>query len=420
MPARYDALERAAEGTGRRARRRRQPPVLPRDAARRLRDDRCSSLGAARLAQRRTEGAGRASSSRSRSAATSRRRATLDQAHRPGVPRAPDLPHRPLPRQRDRPEHPGVPLRQRHLRADLEPPLRRPRADHRRARPSASKGAAATTRSRARCATWCRTTCCRCSRSSRWSRRVVQRRRRPRREGEGVPRDHADRGYRSRHRARAVRRRARSSARRCPAIARKRASRRTPNTETYAALKLDDRELALGGRAVLPARRQAAPEARDGSRDHIQDAAAPALPPDGAATIRRRTSSSCASSRTRASRFASARRCPARAADVRPVNMDFRYGTSFGVDPPEAYERLLLDAMHRRLDAVHALGQRRSCVGAADAGARRLGGRRVAARVLRSGQLGTGRRARASSNGTDVNGTGCSADSNGSTTADAV
>ncbi|HEX5474256.1 MAG TPA: glucose-6-phosphate dehydrogenase [Vicinamibacterales bacterium] len=31
--------------------------------------------------------------------------------------------------------------------------------------------------------------------------------------------------------------------------------------------------------------------------------------------------------------------------DVRPVNMDFRYGTSFGIEPPEAYERLLLDAM---------------------------------------------------------------------------
>ena len=31
--------------------------------------------------------------------------------------------------------------------------------------------------------------------------------------------------------------------------------------------------------------------------------------------------------------------------DVRPVKMDFRYGTSFGVPSPEAYERLLLDAM---------------------------------------------------------------------------
>jgi glucose-6-phosphate 1-dehydrogenase len=28
-----------------------------------------------------------------------------------------------------------------------------------------------------------------------------------------------------------------------------------------------------------------------------------------------------------------------------PVSMDFRYGTSFGAAPPEAYERLLLDAL---------------------------------------------------------------------------
>ena len=36
---------------------------------------------------------------------------------------------------------------------------------------------------------------------------------------------------------------------------------------------------------------------------------------------------------------------PGTRSDVRPVNMDFRYGTSFGVSAPEAYERLLLDAM---------------------------------------------------------------------------
>ena len=30
---------------------------------------------------------------------------------------------------------------------------------------------------------------------------------------------------------------------------------------------------------------------------------------------------------------------------IRPVNMEFRYGTSFGQEPPEAYERLLLDCM---------------------------------------------------------------------------
>ena len=31
--------------------------------------------------------------------------------------------------------------------------------------------------------------------------------------------------------------------------------------------------------------------------------------------------------------------------EIAPVNMEFRYGTSFGKEPPEAYERLILDAM---------------------------------------------------------------------------
>ena len=47
-----------------------------------------------------------------------------------GLRREPGLPHRPLPGQGDGPEHPRPPLRQRHLRAGLEPQLRRPRADH--------------------------------------------------------------------------------------------------------------------------------------------------------------------------------------------------------------------------------------------------------------------------------------------------
>jgi glucose-6-phosphate 1-dehydrogenase len=51
---------------------------------------------------------------------------------------------------------------------------------------------------------------------------------------------------------------------------------------------------------------------------------------------------------------------PGTRSDVRPVNMDFRYGASFGGSPPEAYERLLLDAMlgdpalFTRSDAVFA------------------------------------------------------------------
>ena len=36
---------------------------------------------------------------------------------------------------------------------------------------------------------------------------------------------------------------------------------------------------------------------------------------------------------------------PGQEMQIRGVNMDFLYGSSFGVEPPEAYERLLLDAM---------------------------------------------------------------------------
>jgi glucose-6-phosphate 1-dehydrogenase len=36
---------------------------------------------------------------------------------------------------------------------------------------------------------------------------------------------------------------------------------------------------------------------------------------------------------------------PGPKANIQPVRMDFLYGTSFGADPPEAYERLLLDSM---------------------------------------------------------------------------
>jgi len=48
---------------------------------------------------------------------------------------------------------------------------------------------------------------------------------------------------------------------------------------------------------------------------------------------------------------------------LRPVVMDFRYGTSFGAEPPEAYERLLLDAvigdstLFTRRDEVEAAWQ---------------------------------------------------------------
>ena len=47
-----------------------------------------------------------------------------------GLPRGEHLPHRPLPGQGSGPEHPVLPLRQRVPGADLQPALRRERADH--------------------------------------------------------------------------------------------------------------------------------------------------------------------------------------------------------------------------------------------------------------------------------------------------
>ena len=71
-----------------------------------------------------------------------------------------------------------------------------------------------------------------------------------------------------------------------------------------------DRRLALGGRPVLPAHRQAAAEARDRDRDPV-----PAGPPPAVRRRRRptptRTCSRCGSSPTRASCCGSSRRCRA-------------------------------------------------------------------------------------------------------------
>ena len=72
------------------------------------------------------------------------------------------LPHRPLPGQGDGPERHGVPVRERDVRADLEPQLHRLRPDHRGGGPRHRRAARATTTRRARCATWSRTTCSSC------------------------------------------------------------------------------------------------------------------------------------------------------------------------------------------------------------------------------------------------------------------
>ena len=87
---------------------------------------------------------------------------------RDGLPARLGLPHRPLPRQGDGPEHPGAALRQPAVRADLERATTSTTCRSRWPRTSASAAGPATTTASARRATSSRTTCCSCSRSPRW------------------------------------------------------------------------------------------------------------------------------------------------------------------------------------------------------------------------------------------------------------
>ena len=138
------------------ARRRRAAAALPGDPAEPVRDGR-RGLGDSGL-----RGRTRASSSRSRSAATSRPRRRSNATLHARLPRGGDLPHRPLPRQGAGAEPALLPLRELVPRADLEPQPRRTACRSRWRRRSASRGAARSTRRPARSATWCRTTCSRC------------------------------------------------------------------------------------------------------------------------------------------------------------------------------------------------------------------------------------------------------------------
>ena len=126
---------RPAQGGPRRAgqgaRPSRQPHLLPGDRPGRVRRGR---PGARRRPGSTTPAARRVGSPGDREALRPGpgQRPTARRRPAPDLRRDADLPDRPLPREGDGPERPGPALRQRHLRAALEPPLRRPRADHRR------------------------------------------------------------------------------------------------------------------------------------------------------------------------------------------------------------------------------------------------------------------------------------------------
>ena len=103
---------------------RRQPALLPRDPAGRVLDGRRRDRQAPR--HRGLDAA------RGREAVRARPglREGAERGAAGALRRERGLPDRPLPRQGDGPEHARAAVLERHLRADLEPPVHRPRADH--------------------------------------------------------------------------------------------------------------------------------------------------------------------------------------------------------------------------------------------------------------------------------------------------
>ena len=159
--------------------------------------------------------------------------------------RGPDLPDRPLPRQGGGPEHPRLPLRQRAVRADLEPRPHRPRAD-RRARDAGARHPGRLLRDdRGATATWSSPTCSRCWPSWPWSRR-------PRSSPRAIS-EEKNKVFRSMRPIEPAQRRARP-VRRLPRRARAWPRLRDRDLRRP---EVRDRQLALGRRAVLPADGQA-------------------------------------------------------------------------------------------------------------------------------------------------------------------
>ena len=117
------------------------------------------------------------------------------------------------------------------------------------------------------------------------------------------------------------------------------------NVETYVALKLfiDNWRWSACRFICAPAKtcRMSASEVRIQFRPtpHVLFAA------QCGAAILTTTPSRCGCSRTKAFTCGSTARCPATSLSVRPVRMHFSYDAEFGAYTPEAYERLLLEAM---------------------------------------------------------------------------
>ncbi|MCK7475618.1 MAG: hypothetical protein MZV49_24045 [Rhodopseudomonas palustris] len=271
------------------------------------------------------------------------------------------LPHRPLPRQGDGPEHPRTSASPTRIFEPLwNQQLRRPRRRSPWPRRSASRPRGGYYEQRRRAARHAsRTTCCSSSRSWRWSRRSTLR----------APTPSATRRSRCCEAIRAATRRRASPRARCAAqyaagCDRRRAGGRLPatsqrvapdsTTETFAALRARGRQLALGRRAVLPARRASAwtaPRQRDrrsasSARPHRSsraDVRGDRCAPN--ALVLRIQPEEGMWLRFNAKEPGAAR--------VGPRELRFSYRERNEAYLPEAYERLLADALVRGLHPLH-------------------------------------------------------------------
>ena len=116
-------------------------------------------------------------------------------------------------------------------------------------------------------------------------------------------------------------------------------------TETYAALRLDIDNWRWAGVPFYLRTGKRLPKRASEIAVQFKQHAAPPVPPQSRRSSPSPTCSCSASSPTRASRSRSGPSCRAPSLRIKPVEMDFDYGKAFGGEPPEAYERLLLDAM---------------------------------------------------------------------------
>ena len=284
-----------------------------------------------------------------------------------------DLPHRPLPRQGGGPGHPRAALRQRPVRADVEPRARRGGADRhpREARPRGPRRRS--TRRRARSATWSSRTSARSSASSRWSS--------PASLDAGALRDAKAAVFRRPAAVRPGRRRCSGSSR---ATATRTASTGDRRTETFVALRAEiDNDRWRGvpfllrtGKALAEGRRVVT---RHAPRAGLHDLRLPRRrrPPVG----RRSCSSSPTTRSSRVERAGQGARAGARWSTRAPLTLDVERALERarpgGVRAPAARRHA------RRPPAVHPRRRGRAAVG----------GRRAAARATRRSRSPTRRAA---------------------------